>query len=51
VGQEHLVAGEGEKIAADGLHVHGHVPGALRGVHECGDAEPACAGAQVGDRI
>ena len=46
-----FVAGEREEIAADGLHVHGHVPGALRAVHERGDAELARAGAKVGDGI
>ena len=46
-----LVAGEREEIAADGLHVHRHMPGALRAVHQRDDAELARAGAQFGDRI
>ena len=46
-----FVAGEREEIAADGLHVHRTMPGALRGVHERRDAELPRAGAQVGNRI
>ena len=42
----HLVAGEGEEIAADLLHVEGRVPGALRGIHERRDAELARARAE-----
>jgi hypothetical protein len=33
-GSAHFVAGEGEEIAADLLHIQQQVPGALRGVHQ-----------------
>ena len=46
-----FVAGERKKIAADGLHVHGQMPGALRAVHERDDAQLARAGAKFGHGI
>ena len=42
---------EGQEIAADGLHVQGQVPGALRRVDHRHHPVPAGAGAQVGDRV
>jgi hypothetical protein len=44
-GAADFVAGEGEEIATHLLHIHGHVPGTLRTVHQRGDAELARAGA------
>ena len=41
----HFVAGEREEIAADFLHVDRAMAGALRGIHERGDAE-LCARAR-----
>ena len=46
-----FVAGEGQKIAADFLHIHRPVAGALGGVHQRDDAAPAGAGAQLGHGI
>ncbi len=43
----HFVAREGQEVAADLLDIHRAMPGALRGVHQCRDAELARAGAQV----
>ena len=46
-----FVAGKGEKIAADVLHIHRPVPGALRGIHQRDDAALARARAEFGDGI
>jgi hypothetical protein len=46
-----LVAGERKEITTDGLHVHRQMPGALRAVHERGDAELVRAGTHFGDGI
>ena len=46
-----FVAGKGEEIAADFLHVHRAVAGALGGVHQGDDAAAAGAGAEFGGGI
>jgi len=50
-GAANLVAGEGEEIAADGLHIHGQVAGALGTIHEGYNAAFPRAGAELGDGI
>jgi hypothetical protein len=42
-----FVAGKGQKIAADFLHIHRAMADALGGVHQRDDAAPAGARAQV----
>ena len=48
-GPANFMAGEGEEITAEGLNIHRQMPGALRAIHEGGDAEFARAGAEVGN--
>ena len=46
-----LVAGKRKEIAADGLHVHGTMPGTLRAIHERDDAKFPRPGAKFGNGI
>ncbi len=47
----HFVSGEGEEIAAQLLHVDGHMSHALRRVHQRERADRVRFGAEFGDRI
>ena len=50
-GTAEFVAGEGQEIAADFLHIDGPVPGALGGIDQRDNAAAAGAGAQLGHGI